>query len=252
MRSVGNSVVNNNIYSGTNNYALPQQGIQPLNRINADNYNQAFNNYNPNAQFEGKVVRSAEELVQIFRDKVLKRGGNTIFQIGKHFSLFDKNKTQTLDQDEFKKVIKEYCPVFSPTEIETLFNSFDYDGVGTINYNEFLRIIRGPMNDKRKNAVLQLFDRLDTKGDGYIDIHDIKLMCNADGHPDANNGKKPDQVYYEFIESINMYAQNMKGGSNKDKISRDEWLEYYNNISASIDKDNYFLAMIQNCWNRKK
>ncbi len=232
---------------------MPQPSSQPANRINSDNYNQQFNNYDPNAQFEGKEDRNVDELLKIYRDRALKRGGNTIFHIGKHFNLYDRNKSKTLDLEEFKRCCREYSVGLSPSECETLFNAFDYDGVGTIDYNEFLRILRGPMNEKRKNAVIRLFERLDVKGDGYIDVHDIKLMYNATEHPDVINRKKTaDQVYYDFIESINTYTQVMKGGANKDKISLDEWLEYYNNLSVSIDKDNYFLHMLDNCWNRKK
>lgn len=248
IRQGGNSIVRNN------DYAVPQNQNVPSNKIDANNYNQGFTNYDPNAKWEGKVDRSAEECLSMFRDRILKRGGNTIFQIGKHFNLHDRNKNQQLDLEEFKRMVREFANgLFSPSEVETLFSSFDFDGVGYINYNEFLRIVRGPMNEKRKNAVVSLFNKLDVKGDGSIDIQDIKLMYNAEEHPAAKSRQKSsDQVYYEFIESINTYTQAMKGGSNKEKISLDEWLEYYNNLSASIDKDNYFMDMLNNCWNRKK
>ena len=32
-------------------------------------------------------------------------------------------------------------------------------------------------------------------------------------------------------------------------VSKDEWVEYYNNVSASIDNDEYFNLMINNAWN---
>ena len=32
-------------------------------------------------------------------------------------------------------------------------------------------------------------------------------------------------------------------------ISMDEWLEYYNNVSMSIDDDEYFALMMNNAWN---
>jgi len=244
---------NKNLENNTYNYALPQEKSKPSNRITAENYNEQFNNYNPNAEFEGREDRQPEELVRVFQENVFKRGGNSIFKIGKHFNLYDKNKSRALDMDEFRKICKEYGSGLSPSEVEILFNSFDYEGQGTISYEEFLRIIRGPMNDRRKNAVLNLFQKLDTKCDGYIDVNDLKLMFSAEDHPDAQGNKKsPDQVYYEFIDSINTYTHTMKKSSNKDRISKEEWLEYYNNVSMSIDKDEYFLSMLNNCWNRKK
>lgn len=36
------------------------------------------------------------------------------------------------------------------------------------------------------------------------------------------------------------------------KISMEEWLEYYNNVSMSIDNDEYFTLMMTNAWNMDK
>lgn len=32
-------------------------------------------------------------------------------------------------------------------------------------------------------------------------------------------------------------------------ITMDEWLEYYNNVSMSVDTDEYFTVMMTNAWN---
>jgi len=32
-------------------------------------------------------------------------------------------------------------------------------------------------------------------------------------------------------------------------VTKDEWIEYYNNVSASIDNDDYFDLMMNNAWN---
>merc|ERR1719272_2015992 len=32
-------------------------------------------------------------------------------------------------------------------------------------------------------------------------------------------------------------------------VTKDEWAEYYNNVSASIDRDDYFAVMMNNAWN---
>jgi hypothetical protein len=43
----------------------------------------------------------------------------------------------------------------------------------------------------------------------------------------------------------------MKGqaDSRDGKINLDEWYEYYNNVSMSIDSDEYFQVMMNNTWN---
>jgi len=46
-------------------------------------------------------------------------------------------------------------------------------------------------------------------------------FCNMKGHEDARDGK----------------------------ITLEEWNEYYNNVSMSIDTDPYFEAMMNSAWN---
>lgn len=43
----------------------------------------------------------------------------------------------------------------------------------------------------------------------------------------------------------------MKGhaDSRDGKINQGEWIEYYNNVSMSIDDDAYFSLMMNNAWN---
>mmetsp|Transcript_22354 Transcript_22354/g.16834 ORF Transcript_22354/g.16834 Transcript_22354/m.16834 type:complete len:97 (-) Transcript_22354:45-335(-) len=38
-------------------------------------------------------------------------------------------------------------------------------------------------------------------------------------------------------------------GSRDGNISLDEWMEYYNNVSMSIDDDKYFELMMNSAWN---
>lgn len=42
----------------------------------------------------------------------------------------------------------------------------------------------------------------------------------------------------------------MKGGVGLDgSVTQEEFLEYYTNVSASIDDDRYFELMMRNAWN---
>lgn len=53
----------------------------------------------------------------------------------------------------------------------------------------------------------------------------------------------------EFLETFET-AHSMRNQETPDHIvSKDEWVEYYNNVSASIDNDEYFALMMNNAWN---
>ena len=79
---------------------------------------------------------------------------------------------------------------------------------------------------------------MDKDGNGFIDINDITGVYSAAFHPDVKSGKKTEQqVLNEFLRGFEQH-HNMRNNNAPDHIvTKDEWIEYYNNISASIDND---------------
>ncbi len=196
--------------------------------------------------------RGTETIFEKCKQRLLARGGKGIIGLARQFKIFDDNNNKTLEYEEFLKACKNYKVDVSTNELKVLFNLFDTDGSGTVNYDEFLREIRGEMNTKRKNITLKAFKKIDKDGSGIIEINDIKALYNCKDHPDVKSGKKSEEdVYAEFLETFEMNHQSTKGLRDK-KVSRDEFLEYYNNISASIDDDDYFEIMMNNTWKLTK
>ncbi len=193
---------------------------------------------------------SGEDLLQRLRDKLKSRGARGIIGLSKQFRIMDDNHSMSLDKFEFAKAMSDYMLGFSEGETQTLFTHFDFDRSGLIEYDEFLRAIRGPMNANRKSIVMRAFKIMDKDGSGMIDINDIRGVYKADKHPDVIAGKKTEQqVLSEFLETFET-AHSMRNSQTPDHIvNKEEWVEYYNNVSASIDNDEYFSLMMNNAWN---
>jgi hypothetical protein len=131
-----------------------------------------------------------------------------------------------------------------------LFKEFDCDNSGEISYDEFIRGIRGPMNSFRKMLVGKAFNIMDKDKSGVIDINDIKGVYNAKFHPDVKAGKRTeDEILGEFLETFETHHNILKNGVRDQRVTKEEWDEYYNNISASIDNDEYFELMMNSAWN---
>lgn len=112
--------------------------------------------------------------------------------------------------------------------------------------------IRGELNERRLALVEQAFRKIDKDNSGELDINDIKDSYNSDKHPDVLSGKKTsDQILVEFLETFEAH-HNIKNGSDADGIvTLEEFVEYYKNISVSIDNDDYFALVMNNSWNLK-
>jgi len=96
---------------------------------------------------------------------------------------------------------------------------------------------------------MRAFKKMDKNGSGVIDIEDIKGVYNAKKHPDVIQGKKTeDEILFEFIDTFEAHHSPNADDARDGNVSKDEWIEYYNNVSMSIDDDRYFEVMINNAW----
>jgi len=169
--------------------------------------------------------------------------------MGKQFKIFDDDNSRSLDQYEFKKAMKEQMLGLTDSEILALFNLFDRNRDGTIDYDEFVRVLRGPMSNFRKKLVLQAFNKIDKDRSGAVDINDIKGVYNASRHPDVISGKKTEEdILLEFLETFEVHHNICNSTAPDHIVTVEEFEEYYNNVSSSIDNDQYFELMINNAW----
>jgi Ca2+-binding EF-hand superfamily protein len=193
-----------------------------------------------------------ENLMDLFRNKILSRGARGIIGLARLFKIIDDDNSKSLDLSEFTKACNDFRLDYSKEDIKRLFNMFDNNKNGDIDYDEFLRSVRGPMAPFRVKLVKQAFGKLDTDNSGTITLDEVRAKYNAKQHPDVKTGKKTeDEILMEFLDTFEIHHSIHTG----DASSRDgtvtiaEFLEYYNNISSSIDDDKYFELMITNAWN---
>ena len=191
-----------------------------------------------------------EQILNQIREKLASRGIEGVCSIARNFRIVDENNTQTIDFNEFKKCCKDFQFGLNDNQIQMAFVSFDRDNTGEIDYDEFLRTIRGEMNDFRKNLVNQAFNKLDINGNGEISFDEIQTKYNAKNHPEVLSGKKTEeQVLKEFMDTFQDTYNYLCGTETDNIITLEEFMEYYENVSMTIDNDEYFEIMLANGWN---
>lgn len=79
-----------------------------------------------------------------------------------------------------------------------------------------------------------------------MDYNDIVEVYNAKKHPAVQEGRKTErQVLEEFLSTFELHRSDKPDGV----VTLDEFVEYYTNISASIDNEEYFELMMNQAWN---
>ena len=83
---------------------------------------------------------------------------------------------------------------------------------------------------------------MDKTGDGQVTIEDLSGVYDVSLNPDVVAGKMTEEeALRKFLDAFD--------SKNKDGIvTQKEFKDYYRNIGASIDDDDYFELMIRNAW----
>jgi Ca2+-binding EF-hand superfamily protein len=191
-----------------------------------------------------------EQLAEALKNKLASRGGRGIIGLARQFKIMDDDNSKNLSKAEFNKAMQDFALGFTAQQCSALFDYFDVDRSGSIDYDEFIRAIRGPMNSTRKLAVAAAYKKLDKDGNGWIDINDVRGVYSAKKHPDVVSGKKSeDDVLKEFLATFEMAHSIRNNDAPNYVVTKEEFDEYYNMISAGIDDDRYFCQMIKAAWN---
>jgi len=184
------------------------------------------------------------------REILTKRAGgvSSLKGLGLQFKLLDNDKSNSLSRPELELGLDKFMRGFgvhlSKAEVDELFKLFDVDHSGTVSYDEFLKGIRGAMNPQRVEFVKLAWAQLDTKGKGVLSLEDIAILYDVSGNPLVKAGKlsKTDALR-AFVSHWHLADK-----GHQDDVTEADFLEYYDWISASIDRDDYFELMIRNAW----
>jgi len=199
------------------------------------------NNPNVNPSFGIKREPPHQVLKKIL-DTLKARGAHGIRGLGIVFRRMDNNGDRKMDRHEFMWGLKENGHTLSPSEFERIFKYFDKNNDGRLSYDEFLRGVRGDLNDRRRSFVKMAFKKLDKTGDGRVTVEDLVNTYDVSFHPKFKTGEmSKTDVLNDFMGQWDTLKQD-------GVVTLEEFEEYYADVSASIDEDDYFELMMRNAW----
>mmetsp|Transcript_2769 Transcript_2769/g.4144 ORF Transcript_2769/g.4144 Transcript_2769/m.4144 type:complete len:520 (+) Transcript_2769:67-1626(+) len=183
-----------------------------------------------------------EPMMETLREALKKRGNTGICELARRFRISDVDGSGTLNKEEVGKIFSSLKVGVDPMNLDEVLDYFDKNSDGYVSYNEFLVGIRGPINDRRLKLVLAAFGLMDKDKNGVLDARDLRTRYDVSRHPGVLNGNlSKDQAMAEFLSTFDIQDKN-------GKVTPMEWIEYYTNVSASIDMDDYFELMMRNTW----
>merc|ERR1712178_604293 len=190
-----------------------------------------------------KNLETCTDPIEKLRNQCLARGASGIKGLARTFNIMDDDGNRSLDFNEFKKGLHDYGAEVTKVEAQEMFEAFDKDGSGTIDFDESLINLRPPMSKARINLIRKAFNKLDKTNDGEVTVEDLRGVYDPRHHKKYKSGEyTEDDVFREFLTSFDT------PGEADGIVTWEEFLNYYNGVSASIDKDVYFDVMMRNAW----
>lgn len=185
---------------------------------------------------------TAQDLLRDIKLRLVSRGSMSIRGLGRVFRILDDNRNRQIEAKELQWGLKDFGIDLDDEMTSCILGYFDKDKSGTVSFDEFLREIRGDLNATRLALIRKAYDKLDVNQDGSVKLDDIAKIYDVSQHPDVISGKlQPADAYRQFMS---LWDTQIADGI----VTFDEFCDYFRDVSASIDTDEYFRAMMVNSW----
>nr|XP_054319098.1 calcyphosin [Pongo pygmaeus] len=185
---------------------------------------------------------AVDATMEKLRAQCLSRGASGIQGLARFFRQLDRDRSRSLDADEFRQGLAKLGLVLDQAEAEGVCRKWDRDGSGTLDLEEFLRALRPPMSQAREAVIAAAFAKLDRSGDGVVTVDDLCGVYSGRAHPKVRSGEwTEDEVLRRFLDNFD--------SSEKDgQVTLAEFQDYYSGVSASMNTDEEFVAMMTSAW----
>lgn len=163
-------------------------------------------------------------------DQIIKHGGGAIAQLERKFNESQGDGRIHL-QEELPQILNEIRVNLPPEKVNQLVQLLDLDHNGTIDFDEFIFNIAPPLNDLRYGYVNKVFDKLDRDRTGKIPKEELARVQDVDSR------------YNHICRLCDKRGDGV--------IDRQELIDYYRELSPTIDSDDKFITLLVNTWKIK-
>jgi Ca2+-binding EF-hand superfamily protein len=203
----------------------------------------------PKGDLNGIKLSRNEDPITILRKRVFSRGPRSIMSLRRTFMLYDEDKNKHLSFKEFDKFINDYRLNISDEEKKKIFKIFDKDNSESIDYGELVKGLVGEMNKNRVRIIEKVFEKLDKEKTGKISFDTIVNSYNPYKHPQVLSGERNAQeVLCRFIDLFEYHFNLLNPDKDNEEVTKEEFIEFYNYISACFDDDNNFENIVSRIW----
>lgn len=182
-----------------------------------------------------------QAVVHRVRTRLLARPGATFTGLRRSLRSVDTSQSGSINSKELQEGLARCGVSLVDAEIAVLMHHFDRDYTGVASLHDFVAGVRGDMNERRLALVKKGFRVLEGVCDGAVKLSDILRLYDVAWHPDVRSGATTAAAERRsFAELWDVSGDAI--------VSLDDFVEYYNDVSALVNADHHFEQTMRNCW----
>lgn len=222
---------------------------EPTPKLQSQCYQQQQQEFHmpPQTPIRNEVKNYFKSLQMLFRKKINTFEGLTYYTFLSKLKSEENPYSHQILYSSLSNILSSMKIDITMKEQNDFYSLIDLSDIGTISSNEFLRLIRGQLSDDRRMLIVNAFANIDKSKIGNCPVQMIKSQFNASGHPDVQlkriDPKEVENLFYYTFDTFCLYKGIV------DKIFLEDFVEYYEPISACIESDDTFNQLICGTWN---
>ena len=168
----------------------------------------------------------------------IKKGWIGLCSLKKFLKENNKNNSDVIDKNTFYLLLKRQGILLEDIDIESICNAYDVDKTDYFNFIQFFNALRNVSNT-RGSQIESFKDQVKAPGQNYINFSNLLRLADMNYHPET----------LKFIKSVpdlrREYENNWLKPKDEDKISEDDFRQFFYDISTCVPKDADFTQILK-------
>jgi Ca2+-binding EF-hand superfamily protein len=188
---------------------------------------------------------SQETILHEVQEAVKARGVDAFWNLRDFFRQFERRNLSSgkIDREDMKACLMDWGIATSFHYLDTIMDMCDDTKMGLIDVREMLSVLRGPISPRRENLIRQVFEALDKNRERVVPVSEVSANFSGAGHPLVTIGG------FSEKDALNHLLKSFEvKGVLPPKIVYEKLFEYYADLSAAMEDDDYFEDVMRSNW----
>lgn len=191
---------------------------------------------------------TVDVLLSKMREYIKSRGVDAYWNMRNFFQELEAKSMGDgkMDREDVKEALLTWgCP-FEGRYLDSILDLKDHKKLGLIDYSELIALLKGSFPLERRDICEKVYAKLDRYQENAIPIEELKAAFVGSTHPLVSLGGFSEADAFEHLKRA--MTKKTSRGRTMTAVPLDSFVQYYSDLSATIEDDAYFEDIVRGNW----